>query len=104
MWFLGAGAWRAAGIKTAGDMIWEFKQKLYCSEKKVPLSFIADPGDPIVQRKMQAHFDAQGKFPRSGRRANTQFILTPPIPLRRTGEPTSTVRCRPANRPTAISP
>jgi hypothetical protein len=66
MWFLGAGASRAAGIKTAGDMIWEFKQKLYCSEKKVPLSFIADPGDPIVQRKMQAHFDAQSKFPASG--------------------------------------
>jgi hypothetical protein len=35
MWFLGAGASRAAGVKTAGDMIWEFKQKLYCSEKKV---------------------------------------------------------------------
>jgi hypothetical protein len=63
MWLLGAGASRAAGIKTAGDMIWEFKQKLYCSEKKVPLSFIADPGDPIVQRKMQAHFDRQSKFP-----------------------------------------
>jgi hypothetical protein len=23
-------------------MIWEFKQKLYCSEKKVPLSFVTD--------------------------------------------------------------
>lgn len=66
MWFLGAGASRAAGIKTAGDMIWEFKQKLYCSERKVPLSFIADPGDPIVQRKMQAHFDGQSKFPAFG--------------------------------------
>lgn len=66
MWFLGAGASRAAGIKTAGDMIWEFKQKLYCSEKKVPLSFIADPGDPIVQRKMQVHFDAQPSFPPAG--------------------------------------
>ncbi len=65
MWFLGAGASRAAGIKTAGDMIWEFKQKLYCSEKKVPLSFITDPGDPSVQHKMQAHFDAQGKYPAS---------------------------------------
>ncbi len=66
MWFLGAGASRAAGIKTAGDMIWEFKQKLYCSEKKVPLSFITDPGDPAVQRKMQAHFDGQAKFPGAG--------------------------------------
>lgn len=25
MWFLGAGASAAAGIPTAGDMIWEFK-------------------------------------------------------------------------------
>jgi len=24
MWFLGAGASRAAGIKTASDMIWDF--------------------------------------------------------------------------------
>jgi hypothetical protein len=59
MWFLGAGASRTAGIKTAGDMIWEFKQKLYCSEKRVPLSFITDPGEPAVQYKLQAHFDAQ---------------------------------------------
>ena len=66
MWFLGAGASRAAGIKTAGDMIWEFKQKLYCSEKRVPLSIIADPGDPVVQRKMQIHFDAQSGFPAFG--------------------------------------
>jgi len=31
MWFLGAGASRSAGIKTAGDMIWDFKQRLYRS-------------------------------------------------------------------------
>jgi hypothetical protein len=74
MWFLGAGASRAGGIKTARDMIWEFKQKLYCSEKKVALSFIADPGEPIV------------------------------IPLAKTGESTSTARCRRENRPTATSP
>ena len=29
MWFLGAGASRSAGIKTAGDMIWDFKQRQY---------------------------------------------------------------------------
>ena len=34
MWFLGAGASRSAGIKTAGDMIWDFKQRLYRSQKK----------------------------------------------------------------------
>ena len=63
MWFLGAGASRAAGIKTASDMIWEFKRNLYCSEKKQPLSVVSDLGDPVVRRKLQAHFDAKGTFP-----------------------------------------
>jgi hypothetical protein len=66
MWLLGAGTSRTAGIKTAGDMIWEFKQRLYCSEKRVPHSFITDVGDPSVRQKMQAHFDAQGSFPAPG--------------------------------------
>jgi hypothetical protein len=63
MWFLGAGASRAAGVKTAADMIWEFKRNLYCSEKKQPLSIISDLGDPAVRRKLQAHFDAKGSLP-----------------------------------------
>jgi hypothetical protein len=66
MWFLGAGASRAAGIKTAGDMIWDFKQRLYRSQKKLPPSAITDIGEPAVQRKLQAHFDALGGFPRAG--------------------------------------
>ena len=66
MWFLGAGASRAAGIKTASDMIWEFKRNLYCSEKKQPLSVVSDLGDPGVRRKLQAHFDAKGTFPPEG--------------------------------------
>ncbi len=63
MWFLGAGASRAAGIKTAGDMIWDFKQRLYRSQKKLPPSAITDIGEPAVQRKLQFHFDALGGFP-----------------------------------------
>lgn len=66
MWFLGAGASRAAGIKTAGDMIWDFKQRLYRSQKKLPPSAITDIGEPAVQRKLQAHFDALGSFPPAG--------------------------------------
>src|SRR5260370_15249352 len=63
MWFLGAGASRAAGIKAGGDMIWEFKRNLYCSEKKQPISAVSDLADPFVRRKLQAHFDATGSFP-----------------------------------------
>jgi hypothetical protein len=66
MWLLGAGASRAAGIKSAADMIWEFKRNLYCSEKKQPFSVISDLGDPMVRRKLQAHFTATGSFPPEG--------------------------------------
>lgn len=66
MWFLGAGASRAAGIKTADDMIWDFKQRLYRSQRKLPPSAITDIGEPAVQRKLQAHFDALGNFPPMG--------------------------------------
>lgn len=66
MWFLGAGASRAAGIKTAGDMIWDFKQRLYRSQKKLPPSAITDIGEPAVQRRLQAHFDALDQFPPAG--------------------------------------
>ena len=66
MWFLGAGASRSAGIKTAGDMIWDFKQRLYRSQKKLPPSAITNIGEPEVRRKLQAHFDALGEFPPSG--------------------------------------
>ncbi len=65
-WFLGAGASRAAGIKTAGDMIWDFKQRLYRSQKKLPPSAITDIGEASVQRKIQTYFDETGKFPAAG--------------------------------------
>ena len=66
MWFLGAGASRSAGIKTAEDMIWDFKQQLYRSQRKLPPSAITDIGESAVQRKLQAHFDALGGFPPAG--------------------------------------
>lgn len=66
MWFLGAGASRAARIKTAGDMIWDFKQRLYRSEKKLSPASITDISDPIVQRRLQEYFDHLGGFPPAG--------------------------------------
>lgn len=66
MWFLGAGASRAAGIKTASDMVWDFKQKLYRSHKKLPPNAITDLGDSAVQRKLQRYFDELPDFPAGG--------------------------------------
>lgn len=66
MWLLGAGASRAAGIKTAGDMIWDFKQNIYRSHKKLPPNAITDPGDQAVRRKLQRYFDDLPDLPADG--------------------------------------
>jgi len=71
MLLLGADASRSGGVKAAGDMIWDFKQTLYRSQKKLPPSAITDTGDPVVQRKPQQYFDDLGTFLESG--ANDEY-------------------------------
>jgi hypothetical protein len=66
MWFLGAGASAAAGIPTAGDMISEFKQRLYISQRGAAASSVADLSNPLVRGLLQGHIDASGKFPALG--------------------------------------
>jgi hypothetical protein len=63
MWLLGAGASRASGIKTAGDMIWDFKSRLYRSDRKIPASAVSDLGDSQIRQLLQNFFDASGAFP-----------------------------------------
>ena len=50
MWLLGAGAFAAAGIPTAWDMIWEFKQQLYVSQRRVSPKSVADLGVRHAER------------------------------------------------------
>lgn len=66
MWLLGAGASAAAGIPTAGDMIWEFKQRLYVSQRRVEPHAITDLSNPAVRARLQGHIDASGSFPPVG--------------------------------------
>jgi len=66
MWFLGAGASAAAGIPTAGDMISEFKQRLYISQRGASQSSVADLSNPLVRGLLQSHIDGAGKFPAFG--------------------------------------
>ena len=63
MWLLGAGASAAAGVPTAGDMIWEFKQQLYVSQRRVSPKIVADLANPSVQRELQSFIDGQGRYP-----------------------------------------
>ncbi len=66
MWLLGAGASASAGIPTAGDMVWEFKQRLYTSQRRVSPQSVADLSSPVVRSQLQAHIDGSGNLPRQG--------------------------------------
>jgi len=66
MWFLGAGCSVSAGVPTAGDMIWEFKRLLYCTEQRIPLSRYPDLGDSRARSVLQAFFDGKTAFPPVG--------------------------------------
>jgi NAD-dependent SIR2 family protein deacetylase len=66
MWLLGAGASASAGIPTAGDMIWEFKQCLFVSQRRTSPKVVADLSSPVIRARLQAHIDSTGNLPASG--------------------------------------
>ena len=66
MWLVGAGASASAGIPTAWDMIWEFKQQLYVSQRRVSPKSVADLSNPAVRRSIQAFIDGLDQFPSTG--------------------------------------
>ena len=51
MWFLDAGASASSGIPTAGDMVWDFKQRLFVTERQVSPRSVSDLSDPNVRAK-----------------------------------------------------
>jgi hypothetical protein len=63
MWFLGAGASASAGVATAGQMTWDFKRRIFCSEERVPLTALQNVDDPRVRDRIQRHFDPTGHPP-----------------------------------------
>lgn len=65
MWFLGAGASASAGIPTAWHMIWEFKQRLFVSQRKVSLDSVADLSNERIRKQIQAHIDSGRNLPRA---------------------------------------
>jgi NAD-dependent SIR2 family protein deacetylase len=63
MWLLGAGASAAGGIPTAGDMIWEFKQQLYVSQRRGSINAVSDLANPAVRNALQSFIDGLERFP-----------------------------------------
>jgi NAD-dependent SIR2 family protein deacetylase len=66
MWFFGAGAAASAGIPTASDMVWEFKQELFVSQRRISPQAVADLSSPTIRAQLQAHIDSLGKLPIAG--------------------------------------
>lgn len=63
MWFLGAGASAAAGIKTAYDIIWDCKRAIYCTQMRVAVNSCPALNDPGFRSKIQQYFNSTGKCP-----------------------------------------
>src|SRR2546421_683678 len=66
IWFLGAGASASSGIATAGDMIWDFKRRLYCSEQGISIRACDDISSPNVRGKIQRYLDSRRDCPADG--------------------------------------
>jgi hypothetical protein len=66
MWLLGAGASASAGVPTAWDMIWDFKQRLFVSQRRASPQSVADLSSSGIRAELQAHVDALGSLPASG--------------------------------------
>lgn len=66
MWLLGAGASAAAGVPTAGDMLWEFKQQLFISQRKVSPQTVSDLSSPMIRDQLQNYIDSSERFPHAG--------------------------------------
>jgi NAD-dependent SIR2 family protein deacetylase len=66
MWLLGAGASASAGLPTALDMILEFKQRLYASQRRISPQMVADLSSPVVRAQLQAYIDSSGGYPAPG--------------------------------------
>src|SRR4051812_9011067 len=66
MWQLGAGSSASAGIPTAGDMVWEFKQSLFLSQRRSSPKLVSDLSSPIIRARLQAHIDSLGNLPLPG--------------------------------------
>ena len=61
--FLGAGASIASGIPTGGDLIWEFKRTLYCSECGISTEKYKDLALPSTRKLLQEFFDRKRTCP-----------------------------------------
>jgi hypothetical protein len=47
-------------------MIWEFKQRLFVSQRRTALQAVADLSSPAIRARLQGHIDSSGNLPAPG--------------------------------------
>ncbi len=73
-WLLGAGASAAAGVATAGQATWDWKARIYASEKRIRYVTL-DLADPLVRDRVQRFFDLEGGNPARDGEAEYSFYF-----------------------------
>ena len=64
--FLGAGASIQSGVPSAGNLIWEFKRKLYCTANRISEEYYKDLQSEATKTSLQNYFDGLFGFPSHG--------------------------------------
>ena len=61
--FLGAGASIQSGVPSAGDLVWEFKRKLFCAVNRISEEYFKDLQSEATKTSLQNYFDGLSGFP-----------------------------------------
>lgn len=80
---LGAGASVSSNIPSAGQMVWDFKRTLYCTEQNLRTNMYGDLSKENVQKEIQAYFDGQEGYPELWSTQEYSFYFEKCYPLRR---------------------
>lgn len=83
---LGAGASVSSGIMSGGQMVWDFKRSLYCTENNLRTNNYADLSKKYLQKEIQTYFDSIGEYPSFGSIEEYSFYFEKCYPLRRDRE------------------
>jgi NAD-dependent SIR2 family protein deacetylase len=106
MWLLGAGASAAAGIPTAGAMIWDFKRQLYCSGQRRDLRTCSDLTSPPVRAAIQGYLTSLQGSPADGSAEEYSYYFEAAYPSeadRRRYLETQLIKARPSYGHLALS-
>lgn len=83
---LGAGTSVSSGIMSGGQMVWDFKRSIVCTEKNLKTDLYADLSKEQLQKEIQSYFDSKGGFPSLWSPEEYSFYFEKCYPSRRDRE------------------